>query len=210
MGTYYDGILGQFRGKVGSVIGSKWKGISYMRSKGSPRSSNFSERQLEQQARFSKAIRFMQPLHSLLKIGYRSQGHNSTALNCAIRDVLRDVITGAYPDLTLNYAGFRMAKGTLSTANDPLVTPENGELVFRWSRRVDQADGKESDVALLLALGETGEPAYSLGNYTRADGAGVVRIPVVPSGTVIHCYIAMVASDSQLVSNSYYLGTVIA
>lgn len=33
MGTIKQGILGGFSGKVGTVIGSSWKGISYMRSR---------------------------------------------------------------------------------------------------------------------------------------------------------------------------------
>ena len=32
MGTIKQGILGGFSGKVGSVVGASWKGISYMRS----------------------------------------------------------------------------------------------------------------------------------------------------------------------------------
>ena len=31
MGTIKQGILGGFSGKVGTVVGSSWKGISYMR-----------------------------------------------------------------------------------------------------------------------------------------------------------------------------------
>lgn len=32
MGTIKKGILGGFSGKVGTVVGSSWKGIAYMRS----------------------------------------------------------------------------------------------------------------------------------------------------------------------------------
>lgn len=32
MGTIKQGILGGFSGKVGTVVGGTWKGISYMRS----------------------------------------------------------------------------------------------------------------------------------------------------------------------------------
>ena len=31
MGTIKKGILGGFSGKVGTVVGASWKGISYMR-----------------------------------------------------------------------------------------------------------------------------------------------------------------------------------
>jgi hypothetical protein len=33
MGKINQGILGGFSGKVGSVVGGSWKGISYMRGK---------------------------------------------------------------------------------------------------------------------------------------------------------------------------------
>ena len=33
MGKINLGILGSFSGKVGNVVGGKWKGISYMRAK---------------------------------------------------------------------------------------------------------------------------------------------------------------------------------
>ena len=32
MGKYNQGVLGQFSGKVGPVVGSSWKGIGYLRS----------------------------------------------------------------------------------------------------------------------------------------------------------------------------------
>ncbi|HEX3025140.1 MAG TPA: DUF6266 family protein [Chitinophagaceae bacterium] len=51
MGTINKGILGGFSGKVGTVIGATWKGIDYMRSKSSKKPGNFSDAQLEQQAK---------------------------------------------------------------------------------------------------------------------------------------------------------------
>jgi len=32
MGTIRKGVLGGFSGKVGTVVGSSWKGVSFMRS----------------------------------------------------------------------------------------------------------------------------------------------------------------------------------
>ena len=37
MGKIKQGILGGFRGKVGTVIGASWNGISYMRGARNPR-----------------------------------------------------------------------------------------------------------------------------------------------------------------------------
>ena len=54
MGKIKQGILGGFRGKVGTVIGSSWNGISYMRGQAqSVRNAN-TEAQQAQRAFFKQ------------------------------------------------------------------------------------------------------------------------------------------------------------
>jgi len=52
MGTYVKGILGNFSGKVGTVIGSNWKTVNYMRSLSGKRKGTPTSAQLEQQMKF--------------------------------------------------------------------------------------------------------------------------------------------------------------
>ena len=40
MATFNKGILGGFNGKLGTVVGTSWKGISIMRSQGHRKSGN--------------------------------------------------------------------------------------------------------------------------------------------------------------------------
>ena len=61
MGKYIKGILGSFLGKVGTVIGSSWKGIEYMRSRGKKSSKPPTQAQLIQQAKFKLLVRFVIP-----------------------------------------------------------------------------------------------------------------------------------------------------
>lgn len=208
MGTYNNGILGNFRGKIGAVIGSRWRGIHYMRSKSGPRTSGFTDKQLEQQARFGMAIRFMQPLHPVLKIGYRSQARSSTPLNQSLSDVLMDVITGVYPALVIHYPSVRIAKGTLPPAAQPTLSLTNGRLQFMWSDDTTQAGASPTDQLLLLALAESGEPAYSLLQYQRSVGQAELALPALAAGTVVHGYIAMASATGMEVSNSLYVGAV--
>jgi hypothetical protein len=70
MGTIQKGILGGFSGKVGTVIGGTWKGIDFMRSKANKRTFVPSQKQLEQQLKFTLLMRFVQPLSALLEVSF--------------------------------------------------------------------------------------------------------------------------------------------
>ena len=63
MGTIEKGYMGGFRGKLGTAVGSKWKGKSVIKSR-PPRKSTAppSPLQVQQQAKFALIIVFLRPL----------------------------------------------------------------------------------------------------------------------------------------------------
>ena len=85
MGKISKGILGGFLGKVGTVIGGYWRGISYMRSLATRSNTASSQAQLQQQARFSLASKFAQSMKDLLDLGscrgYALQDHGYRRAN---------------------------------------------------------------------------------------------------------------------------------
>src|SRR5438045_1232963 len=97
MGTIIKGILGGFSGTVGTVIGGNWKGIDYMRSKGTNRNRTPTEKQLTQQLRFALAIRFLQPMTGLLHIGFNDFAVKKTGVNSALSYTLKTAVGGTYP-----------------------------------------------------------------------------------------------------------------
>ncbi|MFT3738857.1 MAG: DUF6266 family protein [Breznakibacter sp.] len=208
MGKYSDGILGHFFGKVGTVVGSKWKGIHYMRSKGSPRTGGFSDKQMEQQARFAAATRFIQPLHPVLRIGFHTQTRDNTALNLALSDLLLRAMAGDYPDFVINYPALRLAKGTLLPVYQPQVSIEDGQIRFDWDVQNDQAGASADDEAMVVAIAEEGSVSYLLRGATRVARSALLAIPQGAAGAPVHCYMAMVSATGKEVSNSLYVGTV--
>jgi hypothetical protein len=60
MGKFTKGINGGFFGKTDSVVGSKWKGINYMRGLPDPVKRKASPLQAAQQERFRFVSRFLQ------------------------------------------------------------------------------------------------------------------------------------------------------
>jgi hypothetical protein len=93
MGTITKGILGGFNGKVGTVVGSKWKNKLVMRSAPGPRKGKPSKAQTEQQVKFSVMIKFLQPLTPLLELTYKKVAVGITSLNSTISDLAEPLLS---------------------------------------------------------------------------------------------------------------------
>lgn len=210
MGKYDKGILGNIRGKVGTVIGSRWKGIEYLRSLSGPRRSGPSAAQQQQQALFGYGVRFLQPFHPVVRIGYRTQVKKKTPINAALSDLLTNVVTGSYPNYQVDYNRFRVAKGTLAPPSGCQVQIDNGEIQFTWSPNSQNGEAHDDDATILLACGEDLWPTFSIQEYSRADGSGRLSLPVAETGQTIYCYLAFAGTgDNKAVSNSLLAGTVV-
>ena len=128
MGTYKKGILGSFSGKVGTVIGSSWNGIDYMRSLPRPSSKQATEPQLIQRAKMGLATGFLRPISALVNVGYKSLAIKQTGFNVATAQVIADGITGLYPELTIDYPNVLISKGTLTGPWNPVVSSAGGSI----------------------------------------------------------------------------------
>ncbi|MCW3786434.1 DUF6266 family protein [Plebeiibacterium sediminum] len=211
MGKFVKGLNGGFSGRVGSTVGSKWKGINYMKSLPDIRDKKSSEKQVMQRARFAFAARFLQPLYPVFKQGLKAQGVNQSPQNAAFSEFLNYALIGEYPDFGIDYPNLVFAKGSIQVADKPAVTIEDEQIVFTWSDNPNALKYVGTMQALLVGIAEGGYPSYSVDEYTRADGKGSLYMPNAPSGTPIHCYLAFASSGKMgTASNSIYLGTVTA
>ena len=68
MGTIKQGILGGFSGKVGTVVGGNWKGISYMRALAQNVKNPRTDAQMNQRSKFALAIAFLKPIKNYVPL----------------------------------------------------------------------------------------------------------------------------------------------
>ena len=211
MGTIRKGALGGFSGKAGSIIGSSWRDISYI--KGLPKLSNKpkSEKQLEQQARFAMAIRFLLPVKDYLTVGFNDlkQGR-STGFNVALKNLLEKAVTGLYPALEINYPLAEYSRGPLSGPAAVVVTPETGKLVITWANDVLKATSHTDDELVVLVY-EPGSNDYVVGPPSALRSAGIVDVvmPADWASLAVHVYVYFISKTGERVSNSIYAGSAI-
>ncbi|QZT36578.1 DUF6266 family protein [Halosquirtibacter xylanolyticus] len=84
MSTFKKGILGGFSGKVGSVVGSTWKGINVMRSLPAHVKKSSSVKLLEHRARFGAAGSFFSRAGALVRKGLYPEAIKQTSHNVAM------------------------------------------------------------------------------------------------------------------------------
>jgi hypothetical protein len=128
MAKFDADVLGKFRGKVGNVVGGKWRGVDFIKHKGPSTRNNNSDKQKDQQAKFYVAAKFVRQLSKLLKITYKTQAYKMTAKNSATGYILQNAITGTYPSYEIEYSKVLISKGGLEPAMNPTVSVAAGTM----------------------------------------------------------------------------------
>ena len=76
-----QGILGGFSGKVGTVVGSTWKSVHYMRALAVSFSDPRTEKQKNQRSKFTAAVNFTKAMTPFLRFGYKEFSGQQSAFN---------------------------------------------------------------------------------------------------------------------------------
>jgi Family of unknown function (DUF6266) len=129
MGKIDKGILGGFPGKVGTVVGGRWMGIDYMKSKNRKPTKAASEKQLVVRAKFLVVTRFISALGRLVTVSFRYPSLAMTGRNLAFHDNYNGALTGTYPSFSLNFTKIVACKGRLIPVQDTGVAASGNGMV---------------------------------------------------------------------------------
>ncbi|ACU04040.1 DUF6266 family protein [Pedobacter heparinus] len=209
MGKYKKGILGPFRGKVGTVIGAIWRGIHYLRSLPDVGEDNPTAAQLNVRAKMALVSLFLKRIKALINVGYQKFNNGITPLNAATSYHLKYAITGTS---SLNYA-LDFEKVVFSAGD--LLAPKGAEvnitlaakLDFAWVNDAEPDSTNGTDKATLLVYNPTKDKLVTLvAAAPRSAEAYVLSVPGDFSGDGVHAWISFVSADGKQVSDSVYVG----
>ena len=208
MGRINKGVLGGFSGKVGTVIGSNWKGIDYMRSRPTVNKNRTStQKQLEQQARFAVAVRFSRSVTALLMETFSGYANQMTGINKAVSDVLKRAITGTYPTYNIQYSQVFISRGSLPNAETAVASGGvAGAIEFSWiNGDISLGKAKPTDQVLLVAYcPELNRAVYRKGalRSAQSDTLSVNGF----RNKVVQTWITFLSADGIDVSDSLFTG----
>lgn len=212
MGKYKKGILGAFSGKIGTVIGSSWNGIEYMRSL--PRASTKAptDLQLIQRAKFGLVTGFLKPISSLVNLGYKSQASGMTGFNVATSDMVASAISGIYPALEIDYTKVIFSKGVLTGVYDVVTTsPAPAQVKINWADNSGSGTGAATDVAVVLIYNPAKSAfVYNLNNGAeRSEAEEIITLPAEFSGDSVQVWLAFMTPNRKTFSTSIHAGEIV-
>ena len=211
MGTIKQGILGGFSGKVGTVIGSSWKGISYMRGQAQHVKNPRTAGQVNQRLKFNLVLNFLQPNVPYIRIGYKSQAAKQTEFNAAMSYLVKNAVTGTSPDYVLDYTKVVVSQGGLTQVTGASVnwTAAQSKLTFSWTDNSNVGNALATDKAMPYIYNkDKNETIYNTAGATRTTHTMDVTVPNNWVDDKVEVYLGMVSEDGALVADSIYLGEV--
>jgi hypothetical protein len=209
MGTIKKGILGGFSGKVGTVVGASWRGISYMRSLPQNVRNPRTDGQRSQRSKFALALALLKPMTAFLRTGWKLYAHRQSPFNAAMSHTLANAIVGTYPDYQVDVSKVLVSRGNLQSASGATATVENGNIEIVWNDNSGIGSAKQTDKALVVVLNlEKGEAITNDAGAERTEETQTIVLPADWSGDEVHAYLGFVSEDGREVSNSVYLGAI--
>lgn len=209
MGAYSKGANGTFSGKVGSVIGSSWRSIDYLRSLPKKSSKEATTEQVAQRAKFAMAPVYLRPIKDILNIGFGDKNLNkTTGYNAAVKIFLTQAIQGDYPDFSIDFSKIVMSKGSLSVFHALAANLTGNDLVLTWQSILNRYNAFADDNLIVIVLNETKMMYLIYEEITRADLTYTINIGTNFSGDVLHAWAFSIKREGDVVGNSQYLGSV--
>lgn len=210
MATYKKGILGVFSGKVGTVIGSTWKGIDYMRSLPKSSTKTPTQKQIDQRIRFALVNGFIKPMSNLIKTGFQSVSGSLTPMNAAIAYHLKEAVVGGSPNFEVDYNKVLFSRGELLGPWLPVAVAGPAEQIdVSWQNNSSSSYAEPTDLATVLVYNPASkEYVFADQLAARSTLAATVRVPATFSGAMVHIWMAFFAADGSIVSTSVYLGEI--
>lgn len=206
MGKINKGILGGFNGKVGTVVGSSWKGISCMRSLAQSVTDRRTKKQMNQRSRFGITVNFLRPILDFIRTGFQQFAVHKTSFNAAMSYNIRNGIKGKYPECVMDYENALVARGDLLPADNASAAISSNKATLKWGNNSGTGSALASDLAMPLVLNTTKRVAmYSDETATRQDGTLSLDLPADWAKDSMEVYLSFRSADGMKVANSAHL-----
>ncbi len=211
MGNYQKGILGGFSGKVGNVVGVRWRGRDIMRSLPSRGNYSPTQLQIDQRERFKTVVAFLTPIKEVVSVFFGKQQGDKSPYNLATSYHLREaLLPGPIEGYIINYLKVLISKGDLRGLTNATATQGGGtEVTINWDDNSGQGNASATDELVVVAYCEDLDLfEIALPAGTRDLATIQMPLPAYWAGQEVQVWASFVTADQKLAATSTYLGAV--
>ncbi|SEL54212.1 DUF6266 family protein [Parapedobacter koreensis] len=208
MAVFKNGPNGSFSGKVGSVVGYKWKGLDVIR--GLPRKSSKprSEARLANEQAMKVIMEALKPLTVFIRTSFRNVADplNMSAFNLALSLNKKQALKGEYPNLEIDWSKFRTSQGDLPGAEAVNARWTDSGLHVSWCDNTGAEKAYGTDRLSILVYSHALGIWQNFLNETTRDAQECI-LPAKENwiGTDIEVFLTFMSFGSELVSDSVHI-----
>ncbi|GAA4204912.1 hypothetical protein GCM10022289_23610 [Pedobacter jeongneungensis] len=208
MATYSKGANGAFSGKIGSIVGSNWRGVNYLKSLPKKNNRQSSDLQLAQRSKFALAPLYLSPIKDILNIGFKDKQLNKiTGYNAAVKIFLNNAVGGDYPDFVIDFSQIVLSKGSLSVFHGLNAVLQGTDIVLTWQGIPNRYNAFDDDMLMVVLFNDTKKMYFVYEEATRAALTYTIAVGNTFAGDVFYGWAFAVKRENNVVSNSQYLGS---
>lgn len=219
MGKQISGILGPYTGKIGNVVGGKWRGRYTTRVYTSEVANPNTEKQQQVRARFAELAKLASAMKCPIDMGFYYPAKQQRVLeqNVFFTENWRAVLATSVDDVIVNYSELLLSKGPLPSVQPVLPvdwgSTEHLTLEFPFSVNIGEGCGGSSvsatdEVYAYIYSPELGQGMLS--SSALASGQSVtMTVPNAWSGVEVHAWLFLIgreANNALKACNSVYVG----
>lgn len=208
MAKLIAGINGPILGKVGTVIGSSYKGTPYIKARHRKKPARRTPDEAHNQSNFSKLHFWLQPILRFVKEGFKGYAEKVEGFNAAKSYNLKHAFIGERSNKTLDASLVLVSYGDLPLPLYASVEKSNDfTLKFTWDPSAENYDSAQDQVMVLAYDEISRQHRSALFGQFRRIGSDTLELPTT-KGCNYHVYLAFVSHDREKRSKSVYLGLV--
>lgn len=206
MARLITGINGPIVGRVGTIIGSSWKGIPHIKGPYKKRTKRVSKMELANREKFAMAQAWLRPLLGFVRVGFKGYSERSEGFGAAKSWLLKNCFEREGDKMKINPALMKVSSGDLPLANDITVEKIAPDRIrFTWDP-ASTSEAHPRDQVMMLAYNVKKESGiFTTTGQFRSEGMDELPIET-KKGITYHLYLAFSAADRSRQSDSVYLG----
>lgn len=205
MAILKGGPNGPFSGKVGSVVGSNWKDIDYIKGLTIMKKRKPSEAQIIQRQRFPNIITFFYQVQDALNKGWDKQKKTrGTVTNDAVSYNSRHALHPGCGGIM--FPRIKLSDGALPKPSDARVARINTDSIrIDWNPAVrSSSTSPEDEATIVIFCPKNWFALVMVGQYLRRDGKAEISAQVIGEEDICHAYIFF-TSPKGISSPTFYM-----
>ena len=208
MARYKNGINGPVSGLVGSVVGSSWRGIDYLKGKHRKPTRPATAAQLRQRGILSLVNSWLKPIKELIWIGFQVFKGVKTPVNAAVSLIMREAVVMDSSEPGIDFPRVILSMGQLLISwISEVVALTGAVMLVKWENAAVSVLNNDQDRAVFVVYNPSKKKFVTFRDAVlRSDKEAQLQLPANFAGDEVHCYMFYVDESGDGVSTSQYLG----